>query len=468
MLERGVCAAVDVDGLPVHVLRAAQGKVQHAGAHGVVGEAVDHDEAAQVAVLRIGFEHHRLIQVQVAHADLVQLQRARGQVLQRVDVDLVLGLCHRRAHRACAELEQIGAAGQHGLFVHPHQRGFKLIRHGGLVFSAHQYVPAADVDLVFQRERDGLAAHRLRAVTIGTVGTDDAGHAALAAGGQRAQPVTHAHFTRADGARKAAEIQVGAVDPLHRQAERLLLRGRTVDRHVFQVRHQRRALVPRRVAAWLGDVVTAQGRHRNADDVRQADLLRKRAVFAFDGVMDLLRVADHVQLVDGHHHAADAERGYQVAVAARLRLHAAARIHQQHGQVGGRGAGHHVAGVLLVSRGVRHDELALVGGKESVGHVDGDALFALCGQAVHQQREVELVALRAHLLGVGFELRELVFKQHFRLVQQPADQGALAIVDAAAGDEAQQALVLLGMQVLCDVVVRRLRHRVCQSRRGFQ
>ncbi|MNY47017.1 hypothetical protein D3C86_1822510 [compost metagenome] len=30
-LERGVGLAVDVDGLPVHVLRTAQGEVQHAG-----------------------------------------------------------------------------------------------------------------------------------------------------------------------------------------------------------------------------------------------------------------------------------------------------------------------------------------------------------------------------------------------------------------------------------------------------
>ncbi|MCY1228785.1 hypothetical protein D9M72_411190 [compost metagenome] len=140
---------------------------------------------------------------------------------------------------------------------------------------------------------------------------------------------------------------------------------------------------------------------------------------------------------------------------ARLRLHAAARIHQQDGQVGGGRAGDHVARVLLVPRRVGDDELALVGGKEAVGHVDGDALFALGGQAVHQQGEVEVFALRAHLLRVGFELRQLVLEQHLRLIQQPADQRALAVVDAAAGDEAQQALALLGTQVVCDVVMRR-------------
>jgi hypothetical protein len=48
--------------------------------------------------------------------------------------------------------------------------------------------------------------------------------------------------------------------------------------------------------------------------------------------------------------------------------------------------------------------------------------------------------------------RELVLEQHLRVVQQAADQRALAVVDAAAGDEAQQALVLVLLQVGADVL----------------
>ena len=44
-----------------------------------------------------------------------------------------------------------------------------------------------------------------------------------------------------DGAGEAAEIQIGTVDPLHRQAERLVGQ-RGVDIHDFQMRQQRRAL----------------------------------------------------------------------------------------------------------------------------------------------------------------------------------------------------------------------------------
>ena len=46
---------------------------------------------------------------------------------------------------------------------------------------------------------------------------------------------------------------------------------------------------------------------------------------------------------------------------------------------------------------VGDDELAPLGREEAVGDVDGDALLALGGEAVHQQREIEVVALRAEL-----------------------------------------------------------------------
>ncbi len=102
---------------------------------------------------------------------------------------------------------------------------------------------------------------------------------------------------------------------------------------------------------------------------------------------------------------------------------------------------------------VGDDELALVGREEAVGDVDRDALLALGGEAIDEQREVELAALRADLLRVGLERRELVLEDHLRVVEQPADQRGLAVVDAAAGDEAQQALVLVLVQVGLDVLL---------------
>jgi hypothetical protein len=70
-----------------------------------------------------------------------------------------------------------------------------------------------------------------------------------------------------------------------------------------------------------------------------------------------------------------------------------AGVDEDHRQVGGRSAGHHVAGVLLVAGGVGDDELALVGGEEPIGDIDGDPLLALGREPVDEQGEIDLLAL---------------------------------------------------------------------------
>jgi hypothetical protein len=55
-------------------------------------------------------------------------------------------------------------------------------------------------------------------------------------------------------------------------------------------------------------------------------------------------------------------------------------------------------------------------------------------------------------LAVRLESRELVVEHLPRLVEQPADQRRLAVVDAAAGDKAQQLLALLLRQPGLDVL----------------
>jgi len=97
------------------------------------------------------------------------------------------------------------------------------------------------------------------------------------------------------------------------------------------------------------------------------------------------------------------------------------------------------------------DELARLAREIAVGDVDGDALLALGRETIDEQREVDRRPLRAVLPAVGLERRELVVEDLPRLVQQPADQGRLAVVDAAAGEEAQQLLRLLRGEPFVDV-----------------
>ena len=139
-------------------------------------------------------------------------------------------------------------------------------------------------------------------------------------------------------------------------------------------------------------------------------------------------------------------------MAACLGLHAVARVDQNNRQACGGGTGRHVTGVLLVPRGVGNDELALLRREETVGHIDGDALLALRLQAVYQQRKIHRIPCgAAGFRGLG-DRRQLIFKDHLGVVKHPPDQGGFTIVDAAAGNKAQQVFVFVLVQVLLDVI----------------
>jgi hypothetical protein len=176
----------------------------------------------------------------------------------------------------------------------------------------------------------------------------------------------------------------------------------------------------------------------HADD---AQVLRQLAVFLGNRFIGGLVVVDQIHLVDRQHDLPDAQQATYISVAARLRQHALARVDQHHRQLGVGRAGGHVARVLLVARAVGHDEAAPRGMEVAVRHVDGDALLALGIQAVGEQREIEHVAGADVLTpAVACQRRQLIVRQHAGVVQQTAEQAALAVIHTAAGDETQQAL----------------------------
>ncbi len=111
----------------------------------------------------------------------------------------------------------------------------------------------------------------------------------------------------------------------------------------------------------------------------------------------LLGVVDQVHLVDGHDQVRNAKQRADESMALGLLQHALARVEQDHREVGRRGAGHHVARVLLVPGAVGDDEAALGRGEVAVGHIDRDPLLALGAEPVGQQRQVERALAAAPL-----------------------------------------------------------------------
>ena len=132
----------------------------------------------------------------------------------------------------------------------------------------------------------------------------------------------------------------------------------------------------------------------------------------------------------------DAEQIGDERMAARLRQHAVARVDQNDGEIGGGRAGRHVARVLLVARRIGDDELAFRRGEIAIRDVDRDALLAFGAQAVGQQREIDVAAAA---VGRSFgDAGQLIFVDAFGIVEQAADQCALAVVDAAGGGKTQE------------------------------
>ncbi len=116
---------------------------------------------------------------------------------------------------------------------------------------------------------------------------------------------------------------------------------------------------------------------------------------------------------------------------------ALARIDEHDREIRVRGSGRHVSGILLMAGCVGDDERARRRCEISVGDIDGDALFALGLEAIDEQREIDAVLRRAELLRVALERDELIVENQLLLVKQAPDERRLAVVDRAAGEQAQ-------------------------------
>ena len=379
------------------------------GCHGGIGESVDQDEAPRLTVFFIGIEGDGAVDVERAQPDLVQGQLLSGDLFLGVNIDPIGDADDPRGNRPRTDLHDVASTGQERLIRHPYEGRTELIAHRGRFVRAADEIAARDIDLVCESQRDRLLGHC--AVKVAVEGHDATDHT-RAARRHDANGRTGCDLSARDGACEAAEIEVGTVHPLHRQAEGRGLRPGFIEFHGLEVGHQARPCVPGRIALRLNDVVPAHSRQGDGDDFVQAKRCREGPVFRLDFPESGFRIVDQIHLVDGEHNMPDPDERDEHAVPTRLHQHALARINQDDGKVSGGCPGDHVARVLLVAWRVRDNELAAVGRKESIGDIDGDALLALRSQSIEEQGVVEFIATRADLARVGFEGRQLVLEQH--------------------------------------------------------
>ena len=112
-----------------------------------------------------------------------------------------------------------------GVLVEPHDVGRELVGDARAGVRRHQHVAARHLDLVLQHQR-----HRLpldRAGEIAAMGDDALDPRRLAGFGDH-DFVALPDRAGGDGAGKAAEVEIGPVHVLHREAERRAL-GKRID-----------------------------------------------------------------------------------------------------------------------------------------------------------------------------------------------------------------------------------------------
>ena len=256
--------------------------------------------------------------------------------------------------------------------------------------------------------------------------------------GQDPDPLTDRDRPRFDPAHVAARLpRRRPRDILHGKPER---RGRERSRQLGRLQdlQQRRTVVPAQAVAAVDHHVAFERRHRNEADIGDAAPRGEDEEIVDDRFERLDAIADEVHLVHGDDEMRNAEKVRERCMPSRLGHDAMPRIDQQNGEVCRAGRRDHVARVLFVARRVGDDELAQGRREIAVGDINRDALFALGDEAVGQERQVQgLAAALRRALDRG----KLVGENRLGVVQQPADQRALAIIDTARGKKPQHAVV---------------------------
>jgi hypothetical protein len=145
-------------------------------------------------------------------------------------------------------------------------------------------------------------------------------------------------------------------------------------------------------------------------------LLLERIELPADLLEGFLSHPDQIHFVNDDDNVFDPEQPRDTRVADSLRQNTFPGIQQHQGHVRSGRSGCHVPGVLLVSRCVGDNELALSRGKITIRYVDRNALFALCSEAVGEQRKIHPVS--RYLA----DSLQLIFIYTSAVIEKPANQ----------------------------------------------
>ena len=301
-------------------------------------------------------------------------------------------------------------------------------------FRVCRHMAALDEELIVEGERHRLA--RGRGDLRGGIPALDAGDPRRLAAGREGEGIADAHPAAFDAAHDETSV-VEFEHILHGEAQGEFRRRPRRLEAVEEFDH-RRTLIPGRLRRARRDVVAMPRRDRHHGLRRQAKLLEERGDLDRYGLKARGVEIDEVDLVDDDRDLAQAEELQDQRMAARLLAHTLGSIDDQQGRLRLRDTGNRVLQELLMPRRVDDDVGALRGLEEDLGCVDGDALVTLGLEGIQEERPFEGATA---LVARGLQFGELAFGEAAGVVQQPADQRGLAVIDMADDGEGKARLL---------------------------
>ena len=131
---------VDIDRMPMNIMRPAQGMIDHPCANSGIGETIDQNKVARVPVITVTVEHDRRLGRNIADADLVHLQGSCRLLRETIDIDGIFQRCNGRADAIDLCAADIAPPRYHGLFVKPDHMRHELISQMGPVLRSDKHV----------------------------------------------------------------------------------------------------------------------------------------------------------------------------------------------------------------------------------------------------------------------------------------------------------------------------------------
>ena len=143
-----------------------EGLAHHSRPNRRIRERINQDKTASRAAGGVSIEKERLVRFHFRFSDAVHFQLFGRLVLKRIHIDAVPNSTHARLHQSRGLLQKQRSFDTERLRMKPNNSGGKAARRGRKLQRRNQHVAAAEVNFIFELQRDRFRSDRLLRVTV--------------------------------------------------------------------------------------------------------------------------------------------------------------------------------------------------------------------------------------------------------------------------------------------------------------